>query len=91
MNEDIIKLACLLLSYEIDRPHTSSPDLDVGDESQQHYPEITSEQFKNWLTIEHCGDCVNLAATCPRCTAEDTLHQANWLYKKGVAIKSAPS
>lgn len=65
-----VKLACLLASYEMDSPHVSSPDLEVGKEENQHYPAIPPEKFLAWLLTEHHGDCIKLPSPCIRCFAD---------------------
>ena len=77
---DIVrKLACLIASYEMDAPHTSSPTLDVGSESEQFYPLILWETIINCANDEHNGDCVKQPQTCTRCWAEDVIHKATWI------------
>lgn len=82
LNDKEVRLACLLASYDMDAPHVNFPDLEVGTEEEQHYPEITEEKFRGWLASEHCGDCIKLPAPCIRCFAESVAHQAKWLMRR---------
>lgn len=76
-----MKLACLLASYEMDAPHVSSPDLDVGPEDKQFYPAVTPEKMEEWLATPHHGDCIKLphpaSGVLPRigCTKPNGLQQ----------------
>lgn len=79
MTDKVLELACLLAAYEMDSPHVSSPDLDVGEEDKQHYPDVSKEDFKKWLESDHCGDCIKLPAPCIRCFANDIYHKAKWI------------
>lgn len=74
---DILKLACLLASYEMDEPHTGPHA-----KGEQHYPEFTEEQFRQWLSEPHQGDCTGLPAPCNRCYAEEAWHKAKWIGKR---------
>lgn len=82
MNELELKLACWLASYEMDEPHVNLPDLVVGEENKQYYPEISPEKFQEWLVTEHHGDCIKLPSPCIRCYAEMVAHKAKWIYEK---------
>lgn len=65
-------LACGLWSYEVDEPHQEN-------EEKPFFPSIEWEEIESHLQTEHCGDCVNLPATCVRCYAEDIVRKAKWL------------
>lgn len=75
-------LSCLLASYSMDDPHISLPDLDVGQEDDQHYPAISKESFQKHLQSPHHGDCVGLPSPCVRCFAEMIRHEAVWLSQR---------
>lgn len=74
-----LRLAVLLMQYENDEPHISTPDLDVGTEDEQHYPEVTLDELGDWLMQDHCGDCTNQPQPCLRCHAEHAIHKATWI------------
>ena len=57
---NIDKLASVIAAYDIDSPHFN--------EDQLYTPEVP---IKEWLTLEHEGDCINLPAPCRRCFAEE--------------------
>lgn len=82
MNDLELKLMCLLASYEMDEPHNNLPDLNVGGEDEQHYPNVSVQQVKEWLSSPHCGDCVKLPAPCTRCFIECIAHKAKWIVSK---------
>lgn len=69
---DPIMLAAALMSYEADEPHGDSED-------SCYYPEITTDEVREWLASEHDGDCVSQPQPCNRCFAEAAMHKAEWL------------
>lgn len=74
-----VRLACLLLAYEVDEPHVNFPD---GVQGEQYYPEITPESFITWLLSEHHGDCTKVPSPCIRCLAETVAHKAKWIKRR---------
>ena len=73
------RLAELLASYEMDEPHLSQPDLDVGEEVDQYYPDVPWEVIAQRASEDHYGDCTNQANVCLRCWADQLIHKANWI------------
>lgn len=69
-----MELCCLLASYEMDEPHTG-----VYASEAVYYPEITPEEFQNWLDSEHHGDCVKISSPCIKCFAEQIAHKAHFI------------
>jgi hypothetical protein len=78
ISDHIQHLCILLASYETDEPHWDI-ELFGGAETNPYTPEYTTEQFTEMLSMDHCGDCINMPATCPRCWAEAILHKATWI------------
>lgn len=78
-SDKVKRLACLLMSYEMDEPHADLPDLK---DENPHYPEIDWDKIeKDFLNLEH--DCLIPGNHgCPRCFAEMIMHKAQWIVEK---------
>lgn len=75
-------LSELLCNYECDTPY------DEGESPPDMWP---WEKIEECLKLDHCGDCVNVPATCPRCFVEDVLKKATWISERLPNIQPEPT
>ena len=71
--ENLYKLASILLEYEFDEPHFDD------EEDSPNYPNITIGQLEDWISSEHFGDCTNQPQVCVRCVAEEVIFKAQYI------------
>lgn len=69
--ENLYKLATILLEYEIDEPHS--------DKDSPTYANITVGKLEDWISSEHFGDCTNQPQVCVRCVAEEVIFKAQYI------------
>lgn len=74
----VMCLAVALANYEMDEPHTESPDCEASD----CYGTLTYENLLEGAAMEHHGDCVKLPCSCFRCYADHILHKSRWLAER---------
>jgi hypothetical protein len=75
----ILKLAALIISYEMDLPHVESPDCE---DPSTYYGDIKPTQVEEWMKEKHHGDCVKQAITCTRCVADRAYHYADFILRR---------
>ena len=78
----VMRLAVALANYEMDEPHTESPDCEASD----CYGTLTYENLLEGSKMKHHGDCVKIAGTCFRCYADHILHKAQWMADRAIDV-----
>ena len=80
--DDLTKrLAELLWDYEMDEPHTESPNFIIPPE-EQYYADIKWDEIVEWSKMEHHGGCVKQPYSCMKCEADYLIHKAKWIRER---------